>query len=145
VAINCPRFLQIHGSVRKSSLERVTFRDNLVFGPIDKADHESFPQTDEGRKRADFRPEVLEDIADPDVNRFKVQTGSEFRKLAPWFKRIPLEKIGLNRERVPDTDCRATGANDVPRRGENYDAAPMDVRRLSARHRRRCGSRRARF
>ncbi len=65
--------------------------------PVDKADHESFPQTDEGRKRADFRPEVLEDIADPDVNRFKVQTGSEFRKLAPWFKRIPLEKIGLNR------------------------------------------------
>jgi hypothetical protein len=97
VAINCPRFLQIHGSVRTSSLERVTFRNNLVFGPVHKADQESFPQTDEGRKRVEFRPETLADVTDPDVNRFKVQSSSEFRKLVPWFKRIPLETIGLNR------------------------------------------------
>lgn len=97
VAINCPRFLQIHGGVRTSSLERLVFRDNLVFGPAHKADLDSFPQTDEGKKRAEFRPESPADSSDPDVNRFKVQNSSEFGKLAPWFKRIPLEKIGLRR------------------------------------------------
>ena len=95
VAINCPRFLQMHGSMETTTLPRLDFHDNLVFGPVNKGDEEAFPQTGDGKKRAEFRPENLADIAAPDVNGFKVQDSADFKRLAPWFKRVPLEKIGL--------------------------------------------------
>ncbi len=95
VAINCERFLQMHGSLKATTLPRLDFHGNLVFGPVNKGDAESFPQTEDGRKRADFRSETLPDSASPDADGFKVQDSAEFKRLAPGFKRIPLEKIGI--------------------------------------------------
>lgn len=97
VAINCPRFLQMHGSVKTTALSRLDFHDNLVFGPVNKGDLESFPQTDAGKKRAEFRSETLPDSADPDVSGFKVQDSPEFKRLAPWFAAVPFAKIGLEK------------------------------------------------
>ena len=94
VAINCPRFLQIDGNLKDTVLARLDFHNNAVFGPVDKGDAEAFPQTEVGKKRADFRSETLSGAVDPDVNGFKVQDSADFKRLAPWFKRIPLEKIG---------------------------------------------------
>jgi hypothetical protein len=97
VAINCSRFLQMHGSVKDTSLPRLDFHDNLVFGPVNKQDADSFPQTEAGKRRAEFRAETLPDCTDPDQTGFKVQDSAEFKRLAPGFQRIPLEKIGLVR------------------------------------------------
>jgi hypothetical protein len=97
VALNCQRFLQMHGSVRDTALPRLDFRSNLVFGPVSKQDAETFPQTGEGKRRAEFRSESLADSADPDANGFKVQDSAEFKRLAPGFTRIPLERIGLEK------------------------------------------------
>ena len=97
VAINCPRFLQMHGSVKDTALPRLDFHDNLVLGPVNKQDAEVFPQTAEGKKRAEFLTEVPPDCTAPDVAGFQVQDSAGFKRLAPWFKRIPLEKIGLER------------------------------------------------
>lgn len=96
VAINCARFLQMHGSLKDTTLPRLDFHENLVLGPVNKQDAEVFPQTDDGKKRAEFRAEALPDSADPDVSGFKVQDGAEFKRLAPWFKRVPLEAIGIS-------------------------------------------------
>jgi hypothetical protein len=62
---------------------------------VSKQDAETFPQTGEGKRRAEFRSESLADSADPDANGFKVQDSAEFKRLAPGFTRIPLERIGL--------------------------------------------------
>lgn len=97
VAINCPRFLQMHGSVLKTSLSRIEFRDNRVFGPVNKGDAEAFPQTDEGKRRAAFCSETLPGCIDPDMDGFKVQDSAAFRRLAPGFGRIPFEKIGIGK------------------------------------------------
>jgi hypothetical protein len=97
VAVNCPRFLQMHGSVGKTALSRLDFHDNLVFGPVNKGDAEAFPQTEAGKRRAEFRREALAGVMDPDINRFSVQDSAEFKKLAPWFKRVPVEKIGAGK------------------------------------------------
>ncbi len=95
VAINCAAFLQMHGSLKTTTLPRLDFHDNLVFGAINKRDAESFPQTDEGKKRVEFRPETLPDTADPEVSGFKVQDSADFKRLAPWFKPVPLGQIGV--------------------------------------------------
>lgn len=95
VAINCPRFLQMHGSVKKTTVPQLDFHDNLVFGAVNKADAETFPQTEGGTKRAEFRSEILSGSADPDQNGFAVQDGADFKRLAPWFSRVPIERIGL--------------------------------------------------
>jgi hypothetical protein len=97
VAINCVRFLQMHGSLKDTTLPRLDFHDNLAFGPVNKQDAEAFPQTADGKKRADFRAEILPDITDPDRNGFKVQDSAEFKRLAPGFKRLPLENVGVNK------------------------------------------------
>ena len=97
VAINCAQFLQMHGSLKATTLPRLDFHDNLVFGAVNKADADSFPQSDEGKKRAEFRADILPESTSPDATGFKVQESAEFKKLAPWFKRIPLEKIGINK------------------------------------------------
>ena len=97
VAINCQQFLQMHGSVKTTTLPRLDFHDNLVFGPVGKQDAETFPQTADGKKRAEFRSETLTDISAPDANGFKVQDSADFKRLAPWFKRVPLEKVGLDK------------------------------------------------
>ena len=97
VAINCPRFLQMHGSVKTTTLPRLDFHDNLVFGTVNPKDTESFPQTEAGKKRAEFRSETLPDSVDPDANGFKVQDSVEFKRLVPWFKRVPLERVGLGK------------------------------------------------
>jgi hypothetical protein len=62
---------------------------------VNTADAETFPQTEAGKKRVEFRPEILQDTTRPDVTGFKVQDSPDFKRLAPWFKRIPIEKIGL--------------------------------------------------
>jgi hypothetical protein len=95
VAINCLRFLQVHGTLKTTTLPRLDFHDNLTFDQVNTADAETFPQTEAGKKRVEFRSETLLDIAKPDVNGFKVQDSADFKRLAPWFKRIPIEKIGL--------------------------------------------------
>ena len=97
VAINCQRFLQMHGSVKTTTLARLDFHDNLVLGPVNKGDEDAFPQTEEGKKRAEYCSEKLTDIADPDGGGFKVQDDVDIKTRAPWFKRIPLEKIGLGK------------------------------------------------
>ncbi len=98
VAINCSRFLQMHGSVKDTALSRLDFHDNLVLGPLNKQDAEVFPQTEKGKKRVGFQLDVLPDSIDPDMADFKVQDSAEFKRLAPWFSRIPIEKIGLGRQ-----------------------------------------------
>lgn len=95
VAINCARFLQMHGTVKSTALPRLDFRDNLVFGPVNQADAESFPQTGEGRKRAEFRSEALPGSSDPDRDGFRVQESADFKRLAPGFVPVPLAAIGL--------------------------------------------------
>jgi len=97
VAINCTRFLQMHGTVKDTTLPRLDFHDNLVLGPVNKGDSESFPQTEAGKKRAEFRSETLPDCVDPDRSGFRVQDSADFKRLAPWFKRVPLEKIGIEK------------------------------------------------
>ncbi len=101
VAINCPRFLQMHGTVKETAVPRLTFRDNLVFGAVHAKDAETFPQSEEGRQRVAFMTETLPDSNEPDQTGFKVQESEMFRKLAPWFKRIPLERIGRGRGAQP--------------------------------------------
>jgi parallel beta-helix repeat protein len=97
VAVNCLRFLQMHGTVKETALPRLDFRDNLVFGAVDKRDAEAFPQTEEGRRRADFRAEALPDSDEPDRSGFRMQDSGAFKQLAPWFARIPIERIGLGK------------------------------------------------
>ena len=97
VAINCPLFLQVDNSVKTTTLPRLDFRNNLVAGSVNKRDTESFPQTEEGRKRVTFCSGTLADIVDPDKDGFKVQDSADFKKLAPWYQRIPFEKAGLER------------------------------------------------
>ena len=97
VAINCPRFLQMHGSVQKTTLPRLDFRENRVFGPVNTDDAEAFPQTEEGKRRAEFLPEALPGSVNPDADGFKVQDSAAFKRLAPGFERIPLEQIGIDK------------------------------------------------
>ena len=94
VAIQCPRFLQMHGTVKETAVPRLAFRDNLVFGAVHAKDAETFPQDESGRQRVTFMTEALPESADPDLNGFKLQESETFRRLAPWFTRIPLERIG---------------------------------------------------
>jgi len=97
VAINCPLFLQVHNSVKTTTLPRLDFHNNLVAGPVNAKDADTFPQTPDGKRRAEFCPEALPEAADPDRSGFKVQDSASFKKWAPWFARIPVEKIGLGR------------------------------------------------
>ncbi len=106
VAVNCLRFLQMHGSVKDTTLARLDFHDNLVFGSFNPADAASFPQTESGKKRADFRSETLSGSVDPDADNFKIQDSADFKRLAPWFQRIPVETIGLEKHHG-----RTLGAN----------------------------------
>jgi hypothetical protein len=95
IAINCQRFLQMHGTVKTTTLPRLDFHDNLAFGQVNTADATTFPQTEAGKKRVEFRSETLLDTASLDLNNLKIQESNDFKRLAPWFKRIPIEKIGL--------------------------------------------------
>ncbi|MDD4018326.1 MAG: right-handed parallel beta-helix repeat-containing protein [Kiritimatiellae bacterium] len=95
VAINCSVFLNTGGSVRTTSLPRLDFHNNLAVGPVNKRDAEAFPQTVDGTKRVELCSAALPGSADPDVDGFKVQDSADFKKRAPWFKRIPFEQIGL--------------------------------------------------
>jgi hypothetical protein len=81
--------------VKTTTLPRLDFHDNLAFGQVNTADAETFPQTEAGKKRVEFRSEILPETTKPDVNGFKVQESDDFKRLAPWFTRIPIEKIGL--------------------------------------------------
>ncbi len=92
VAINCRRFL--NGGVQSNVLQRLDFHDNLVFGQVDKRDEKVFPQTEDGMKRVAFHSEILPNVTDPDLNGFKIQESTYFKKMAPWFNRVPLEQIG---------------------------------------------------
>ncbi len=96
VAVNCQRFLQMHGTVKDTALSRLDFRDNLAFGVINKADEAAFPQTKEGQRRVTFRSETLPGSDAPDRDGFSLQDASEFRLFAPWFRRISIEKAGLS-------------------------------------------------
>jgi len=95
VAINCPLFLNAGDSVRTTSLPRLDFHNNLAVGPVNQRDAEAFPQTGDGTKRVELCSSALPGSADPDLDGFKIQDSADFRKLAPWFKRIPLEQIGI--------------------------------------------------
>ncbi|MDD4174817.1 MAG: hypothetical protein PHN34_11330, partial [Kiritimatiellae bacterium] len=97
VAIQCPRFLQMHGTVKETAVPRLAFRDNLVFGAVHAKDAETFPQDEAGRRRVTFMTEAMPNSADPDRNGFNLQDSETFRRLAPWFTRIPLERVGPNR------------------------------------------------
>jgi len=97
VAINCPRFLQMHGSVEKTTLPRLDFHGNVVFGPVNKGDAAAFPQTETGKKRAEFRSETLPEFINPDLCGFKVQDCPGFKKRVPGFTRVPVEKIGVDK------------------------------------------------
>ena len=94
VAVNCKLFLNANNVVRTGVVHRLTFENNLSFGPIDKRDVMAFPQTDEGKRRVTFLETPLPDSVDPDTNGFRIQDSGEFKRLAPWFKRISLERIG---------------------------------------------------
>ena len=60
VAVNCPLFFQMHGTVKKTVLNRLDFHDNLAVGPINKRDTDSFPQEQETmRKRVTLTAEAL--------------------------------------------------------------------------------------
>jgi hypothetical protein len=90
----------MHGTVKETAVPRLTFRDNLVFGTIHAKDAEAFPQNEEGRQRVAFMTETLPDSNEPDQTGFKVQESEMFRRLAPWFERIPLERIGRSAPRA---------------------------------------------
>lgn len=94
VAVNCPLFLNAHNSVLKTSLARLTFEHNLVFGTVNKRDAAAFPQTEEGKLRVTFMEASLPNSLDPDTDKFKIQDSEMFKQQAPWFKRIPLERVG---------------------------------------------------
>lgn len=36
----------------------------------------------------------LPNSLDPDTDKFKIQDSEMFKQQAPWFKRIPLERVG---------------------------------------------------
>ena len=95
VAVNCPLFFQMHGTVKTTTLNRLDFHDNLAVGPINKRDIDSFPQEQDAmRKRVTLTTEALPCAQNPDQDHFKIQESDAFKQRAPWFARIPLEKIG---------------------------------------------------
>lgn len=94
VAIDCPQFLQMHGTVGETAVPRLEFRDNRVFGPVNKKDAATFPQTEAGEKRVMFRAEVFPEVEENGCDMAKLQNDDAFRACAPGFVRIPVEKVG---------------------------------------------------
>lgn len=94
IAINCREWVHISNSAVKTSLARIAFSDNVVWGPVSTRDRSLFP-AESSSDRVLFSNEKLPDVESPDKNGFVVQRHAVIRNIAPNFKRIPLEKIGL--------------------------------------------------
>ncbi|MDO4574074.1 MAG: right-handed parallel beta-helix repeat-containing protein [Planctomycetia bacterium] len=88
VAIHCKTWLQMHGDVRKTCLDRIPFSGNVVFDyGTDKTKADFTPD------RVDFRDDPLPANAlTPEADGFKIQ--EEIHRRVPQFQIIPLEKIG---------------------------------------------------
>ncbi len=97
VAVGCPRFLQMHGTVKETALHRLTFEHNVAVGPVNARDTDAFPQTEEGLRRVTLLAEGLPDGGAPGADALSLQEQAAFRRLAPWFVRIPVEKIGIGK------------------------------------------------
>lgn len=99
VAVNCKKWLQFHeydSQYKGKIVPRLDFHDNLyVSETVPKDDQDRFPQDDAGKKRVEFRTQPLPFADAPDQDGWKIQDSPEFKTAAPWFDRIPLEKIGI--------------------------------------------------
>jgi len=98
VAVNCPLFLQMHGTVAKTAVPRLAFCDNLVFGPTNRQDLATFPQTDEGTNRVKFCSETLPAVGAEDRAVLEFQDDDAFKACAPWFAPFPSRQVGPEAE-----------------------------------------------
>ncbi len=98
VAINCPQWLQFHeydNEYKGKVVPRLDFHENLCISEnVKQSDKDRFPQDEAGKKRVEFRSQSLPYSQAPDQDGWKIQDSPEFKAAAPWFERIPLEKIG---------------------------------------------------
>lgn len=92
VSIGSTQWIQMHNSVRETSLPRIDFTENYVFNWT-RSQQQLFPRNPDGTVRAAFRDEKF-DVSNPDSDRFqKLQT--EIQKAVPQFKILPAKKMGL--------------------------------------------------
>ncbi len=94
IAINCLEWAHLSKSVVETSLAKINFADNVVWGSVSTRDSSLFPHETAADKVL-FSKEKLPDVDTPDKNGFVVQNHAVIRNIAPNFKRIPVESIGL--------------------------------------------------
>ena len=92
ISVGSSQWIQMHNTVRETSLHRIDFTENYVFN-APASQQELFPLNPDGSVRAAFRDEQIP-LGELEKDRFRTLQ-QEIRKLVPKYQILPVEKMGL--------------------------------------------------